>query len=430
VSAARFEAIGRGELPATIDALEAAFGDALPALGRFASTPQDAEWHAEGDVRIHTGMVLDELNKTLHAVPEGAARAELVLGALLHDYAKPWTTREAEIGGRVRVVAPRHEAKGRSALAPLLLGLMPFDSVLRVLGMIGAHHEPKLLAIKSRPPGEVKRLSRRAAPWQLLALERADMRGRVCPDLPKQLEHLDLYELMAEEYSPEGWRADWAEAALAATRGRSEATRDFVYGEALRLAEAGRLTSPAELGYLAHHHGRDDPPELVITVAPSGAGKTRLCRTLLEPRGFERVSLDDAREELTGDVSDQTANGQARQLAKQRLKAALRPGRKVVWDATSLRRELRGMIVQVGLDYGALVTFAVIWQRPEDYARGNRARAEAVPDSVLRRQLDGLEWPEADEAHRIVHLDAQLQVLGVEGSVLETPPWGLPQRGD
>ena len=36
------------------------------------------------------------------------------------------------------------------------------------------------------------------------------------------------------------------------------------------------LTSPAELGYLAHQHGRDDPPELVITVAPSGAGKSTL----------------------------------------------------------------------------------------------------------------------------------------------------------
>ncbi|MBK7761056.1 MAG: AAA family ATPase [Deltaproteobacteria bacterium] len=428
MSAAVFDAVGEGELPPTLDALEAALGDALPALGRFASTPQDPEWHAEGDVRIHTGMVLDELAKTLDPVPKGAARAELVFGALLHDYAKPWTTREAELGGKLRVVAPRHEAKGRSALAPLLLGLMPFPSVLRVLGMVGSHHEPKLLALKSRPPGEVKRLSRRAEPQQLLALERADMRGRVCPDLPKQLEHLDLYELMAEEYSPTGWTKDWAEAALLAAGRRSEAVQDFVYGEAIRLAEAGRLTSPAELGYLAHQHGRDDPPELVITVAPSGAGKTRLCRAVLEPRGFERVSLDDAREELTGDVSDQTANGQARQLAKSRLKAALRPGRKVVWDATSLRRELRAMIVQVGLDYGALVTFAVIWQRPEDYAKGNRARADAVPDSVLRRQLDGLEWPEADEAHRIVHLDGKLQVLGVEGSILGAAPWGLPER--
>lgn len=427
MSAALFDAIGRGEAPIHIDALEAALGGALPALGRFASTPQDPEWHAEGDVRVHTGMVLDELHKTLDAVPEGAARAELVYGALLHDYAKPWTTREAEISGKVRVVAPRHEAKGRSALAPLLLDRMPFPSVLRVLGMVGSHHEPKLLALKSRPPGEVMRLSRRAEPWQLLALERADMRGRVCPDLPKQLEHLDLYELMAEEYSPAGWTRPWAEAAEAATRGRSEAVQDLVYGEGLRLAEAGRLTSPAELGYLAHQHGRDDPPELVITVAPSGAGKTRLCRELLEPRGFTRVSLDEARLELTGDVSDQTANGQARQLAKARLKAALRPGRRVVWDATSLRRELRALVVQTGLDYGALVTFVVIWRRPEDYARGNRARTDAVPDAVLRAQLDGLEWPEADEAHRLVHLDGQLRVLGVEGSILAAPPWGLPQ---
>ena len=36
-------------------------GDAFPLLYEFKTTEQDSQWHAEGDVHIHTGMVLNEL---------------------------------------------------------------------------------------------------------------------------------------------------------------------------------------------------------------------------------------------------------------------------------------------------------------------------------------------------------------------------------
>lgn len=40
-------------------------GDAFPLLHQFADTEQDSIWHAEGDVAIHTDMVLSQLYEIL-----------------------------------------------------------------------------------------------------------------------------------------------------------------------------------------------------------------------------------------------------------------------------------------------------------------------------------------------------------------------------
>lgn len=75
--------------------------------------PQDALHHAEGDVAIHTQMVL----AALEALPEyqqlPEAQQQIVwAAALLHDVEKRSTTREEE--GRIR--SPGH-AKGSYPLA-------------------------------------------------------------------------------------------------------------------------------------------------------------------------------------------------------------------------------------------------------------------------------------------------------------------------
>lgn len=67
-----------------------------------------------------------------------------------------------------------------------------------------------------------------------------------------------------------------------------------------------------------------------VTFSP---GKSAWLQRTLVLMGFEVVSLDAIREELSGDRADQTVNGRVRQAARERVKAALRAGRKVAWDA-------------------------------------------------------------------------------------------------
>ena len=53
-----------GKTP-NIDEFVDVLGDRFPLLKDYQSTPQDREWHAEGDVHIHVGMVLAEAYKLL-----------------------------------------------------------------------------------------------------------------------------------------------------------------------------------------------------------------------------------------------------------------------------------------------------------------------------------------------------------------------------
>ena len=72
--------------------------------------PQDPVYHAEGDVWIHTGMVVEALESLAgyqSLSPE--EQAELYLATALHDIAKPICTREED----GRIISPRHALKGR-----------------------------------------------------------------------------------------------------------------------------------------------------------------------------------------------------------------------------------------------------------------------------------------------------------------------------
>ncbi len=77
----------------------------------MAATPQDPVHHAEGNVAVHTQMVLAALQE----MPEYAAldeqsREVLWAAALLHDVEKRSTTVTGEEG---RISSPGHAKKGR-----------------------------------------------------------------------------------------------------------------------------------------------------------------------------------------------------------------------------------------------------------------------------------------------------------------------------
>src|SRR5207249_1066652 len=53
---------------------------------------QEPEWHPEGPVHIHTALVMDAAARIADEERlSGDDRAVLILAALTHDFAKPWT---------------------------------------------------------------------------------------------------------------------------------------------------------------------------------------------------------------------------------------------------------------------------------------------------------------------------------------------------
>ena len=119
----------------------------FPWLEPLGECPQDAVFHAEGDVLTHLGMVLTEL-AALPAFRELSEpdRHVLFAGTLLHDISKPECTRTEEDG---RVRSPGHAVKGvykarriltdDDAFAPLGT---PFEVREQVLALVRWHGLP------------------------------------------------------------------------------------------------------------------------------------------------------------------------------------------------------------------------------------------------------------------------------------------------
>lgn len=409
-----------GAMP-DIDEFVSVLGDRIPLLKAYKSTPQDLEWHAEGDVHIHTGMVLEETYKILeteaiHLSPKH--RLSLILGALLHDIAKPLTTKEQDIQGIVRTVAPRHARIGRSYLAPKLMGLgLDYEVVEETLGLVGYHHDPKKLVIKEKSPGDYQRIARLANPELLYWLELADIRGRECRDKQQQIDYVEMYGLFAQEYGAwerygteyQKWR-DYFNQELA---GWDSDTRDLVLGNAIKNWEVGKILFPEEELARSYNY-RDSFPQVVLTFGISGSGKSTWIEQNLSD--YKIISLDNLRVEITGDRKNQAENSKIVFIAKERLKAHLRAHHKVVWDATNLRRDFRQQIISLSQNYGALITLVIFHCEESVYLERNKQRRHSIPEAVLSRQIQVMEFPEIDEAHRAIIVDEQGKTLASYGS--------------
>ena len=85
----------------------------FPEIAVLRGTPQEPEWHPEGDVFTHTQLCLDAL-VALEGWREAepARRRRLTLAVLAHDFGKPSTTARAERRGIMRWTSPGHEGAG------------------------------------------------------------------------------------------------------------------------------------------------------------------------------------------------------------------------------------------------------------------------------------------------------------------------------
>lgn len=174
-----------------------ALADRFPEIAALAATPQEPEWHPEGDVWVHTMLVVDraaEISRRPEWGFDDALRLQVVLGALLHDVGKPVTTTRAPKDGVVRIVSPGHESAGEPIARGLLDRLTFGEAAERaVSGIVKWHALPHALnrdlergQIEERAyVNAVRKLVKRLhpTPWRVfLAACEADWRGRDFPD--------------------------------------------------------------------------------------------------------------------------------------------------------------------------------------------------------------------------------------------------------
>ena len=153
-----------------------------PELVPLKDTPQDPDWHPEGDVWTHTLQVVDEAAPlAAELAPDRPRQLAVMLGALLHDLGKATTTRFED--GRIR--SRGHEEAGVPPTGALLgrwcvHTLLGYDVRGQVLALVAQHLKPGLLYDdRTRvSDGAIRRLAAKCEPDLLYRVARADCLGR------------------------------------------------------------------------------------------------------------------------------------------------------------------------------------------------------------------------------------------------------------
>jgi tRNA nucleotidyltransferase (CCA-adding enzyme) len=151
-----------------------------PEIYALIDCPQDPHSHPEGDVFIHTGMVLDEARKLIDDLPR-PKQIVVMLAALGHDFAKPRTTKIED--GRIK--ARGHEDLGVALADQFLERLKLFtfdhyDARIQTLAIVRLHAIPHqwFKTRESITDGMFRRLALEVEPDLLYRVARADCLGR------------------------------------------------------------------------------------------------------------------------------------------------------------------------------------------------------------------------------------------------------------
>jgi tRNA nucleotidyltransferase (CCA-adding enzyme) len=163
-----------------------AVGQLFPELESLVGVPQQAEWHPEGDVDVHTLMVADEARKLIDDLPY-AKQVTVMLGAVCHDFGKPATTEFFD--GKWRSHA--HDVAGIEPTLSFLdkLGIFTinnFDVREQVVQLVRYHLLPGVFYKSPPGDGAFRRLARKVEPDLLYRVAKADSLGRNPEWLPKE----------------------------------------------------------------------------------------------------------------------------------------------------------------------------------------------------------------------------------------------------
>ena len=340
--------------------------------------PQSPVFHAEGNVMLHTRMVVEALVQlTEWQELSRDAQQMLFASALLHDVAKPICTKIAEDG---HITSKGHAIKGELLARRLLwsgkdlVAPLPFTPREYIARLVRFHGLPLQFLDKTYPERYIFEASQSVRMDHVALLAETDVRGRVCSDQDELLERITLFRTFCQELD-----------CYTAPRAFPDAHSRFVY----------------------FHSDHTDPDyqaydtttfEVVMLSGLPAAGKdTWLHKNLPD---WPVVSLDTIRKELK--ISADEAQGQVVQAAKERAREHMRQQRSFVWNATNISQQLRQQLVDLFVSYGARVRIVYIDAPFATIVKRNRERAASVPEHVLYKLLQKLEVPTPVEAHDVV----------------------------
>lgn len=363
-----------------------------PELEILKGVPQNPEYHGEGDVYIHTGLVCEQLCSLSEWDGLGEKEQELLfLAAAFHDIGKPASTR-FEDG---RWISPKHTIVGEKVFRAMTyrggerFG-MGFQERELVAKLVRFHGLPVWFWKKKRMDYDLLRAAE-VVPLKLLwLLSKADARGRVSRT-PGELEAQG--ELFAEYGKELGvWEKPYP-FANAYTR--------FQYFHKEEMEPGAQIYDDTKF-------------DVWMTAGLPLAGKDTWIRDnwnrgkIFEEGNYKAgknllegpmISLDEIRTELG--ISPRDGSGKVANLAIERARRLLRKKEPFIWNATNLIQETRQRLVGLFSGYGARVHILYLEAPYKEILERNRTRERQIPENVLEQMIDRLEIPEPWEGYDV-----------------------------
>lgn len=170
----------------------------FPEIKALIEVPQDPEWHPEGDVFVHTRLVVDRARELIDDLSY-AKQVTVMLAALAHDFGKPATTEF--IDGRLR--SRGHEEAGVDPTISFLDTLNihtldGYDVRAQVVALVRDHLKPGECFKKRDEVGDgaFRRLARKCELDLLYRVAKADSLGRNADWVPRE----QWYDSEAQEW--------------------------------------------------------------------------------------------------------------------------------------------------------------------------------------------------------------------------------------
>jgi predicted kinase len=348
--------------------------EVFPRMRLLATTPQDPYFHAEGNVWIHTIMVVTELVNSLdYERSTPAERFVLFYAALLHDISKPETTVIDEVTGKIG--QPGHSRRGALDVRVLLWRAgVPFALREAICRIISVHQLP-FFALAGNKNGQsaeflIRKLSHELDLRLLSAVAEADMRGRHYEKKSDCLVDIELFREMARD--------------------------EDCYGKPRQFADLHTQISYFRGAGISpdYPHYRETGSKVKMMAGLPASGKDT--RVATSGWGLPVISLDDARAELG--LKHGVKAGAAIHLAIDRAKEFLRVGAPFVWNATHLSPLMRRKTLDLLYAYHAEVEIIYL-EQPEDVIfRRNSKRDTTLSNAAIENMLFRWEPPLPTEA--------------------------------
>ncbi len=357
------------------------FLDLFPELVPLKTTPQDAYYHAEGDVWTHTKMVCDAIIQSNdYQKASENDRFILFYSCLFHDISKPLCTRYEDNG---RITSKGHSGKGCIDTRILLWKEnVPFEIRESICNIINNHQVPFFVFNHSykEPQYLIHELSLQAPLHLLMPVAQADMQGRFFVEKQKSLDDIALaIELALEEncfYQAKSFPDSITKMKYFQSEGKIDPSFPFY----------------------------DETKSQVIVLSGLPASGKNTWVTQNNPENLPVLSFDDAKAHLGLQENDNV--GKAVHMVIDEAKNLLRQEKNFIWNATHLSKQMRQKTIDLLLNYKAEVHIVYLEASEDEIKKRNSQRDTTLTNKKIDEMLLKWEIPTSLESH---HLSYHIQ---------------------